>query len=137
MSQMARRSLVIWLLMLIVASVNGAIREALLIPTIGDIAGRAVSTLMLCVLVLLLACLTIGWIHPRSARDTFVLGGLWVALTLAFEFLGGHFLFGNAWSQLLADYNVFSGRIWILALITIAIAPHLCARARGLLPHSA
>jgi hypothetical protein len=66
MSQMARRSLVIWLLMLIVASVNGAIREALLIPTIGDIAGRAVSTIMLCALVLLLASLTIGWIHPRS-----------------------------------------------------------------------
>jgi hypothetical protein len=56
-----------------------------------------------------------------------------VALTLGFEFLAGHFLFGDPWSQLLEEYNVFRGRIWILVLVTIAIAPRLCARVRGLL----
>ena len=43
-------------------------------------------------------------------------------------------LFGNAWSDLLEDYNVFCGRIGILVLITIALAPFVCARIRGLLP---
>jgi hypothetical protein len=38
--------------MLIVASVNGAIREALLIPRMGDLTRRAVSTLSLCVLII-------------------------------------------------------------------------------------
>jgi hypothetical protein len=134
---MVKRSLVIWMLMLVVASVNGAIREALLIPVLGDVIGRAVSTLMLSVLVLLLTYLTIQWIHPLSGRETWFIGGLWVALTLAFEFLAGHFLFGNPWSQLLEDYNVFRGRMWILVLITIAIAPRVCARMRGLLPDAA
>jgi hypothetical protein len=134
---MVRRSLVIWMLMLVVASANGAVREALLIPVLGDIAGRAVSALLLCVLVLLLTYLTIRWIHPRSGYATWIVGGLWVALTLAFEFLAGHFLFGNPWSRLLEDYNVFRGRIWILVLITIAVAPRLCARVRGLLPDAA
>ena len=133
---MVRRSLVIWVLMLVVASVNGAIREALLIPVLGDIVGRAVSTLMLCVLVLLLTSLTIRWIRPLSGRETWVVGGLWVELTLTFEFLAGHFLFGNPWTQLLEDYNVFRGRIWILVLITIAVAPRLCARVRGLVPEA-
>jgi hypothetical protein len=134
---MVRRALVIWVVMLLVASVNGAIREALLIPMIGDVAGRAVSTLMLSGLVLLLTYLTIQWIHPRSGHEAWTVGGLWVASTLAFEFLAGHFLFGNPWSQLLEDYNVFRGRIWILVLITIAVAPRLCARIRSLLPASA
>ena len=134
---MVRRSLAAWLLMLLMASVNGAIRGALFIPLMGDVAGRAVSTLMLCALVLLLTYLTIRWIHPRSGSEAWVVGGLWVALTLAFEFLAGHFLFGNPWSQLLEDYNVLRGRIWILALITIAGAPSACARLRGLLPRQA
>jgi hypothetical protein len=122
------------MVMLVVASVNGAVREALLVPILGESAGRAVSTLMLCVLILLLTYLTIRWIHPRSGHETGILGGLWVALTLAFELLAGHFLFGTPWGQLLEDYNVFRGRIWILVLVTIAAAPRLCARARGLLP---
>jgi hypothetical protein len=131
---MVRRSLVVWFLMLVLASVNGAIREALLIPMMGDVAGRAVSTLTLSGLVLLLTYLTIRWIHPRSGRETSIIGILWVMLTLAFEFLAGHFVFGNAWSHLLEDYNVFRGRIWILVLITIALAPFVCARIRGLVP---
>jgi hypothetical protein len=134
---MLTRSLVIWVLMLLVASVNGAIREALLIPRMGDTAGRAVSTLILCGLVVLLTYLAIRWIHPRSGRETWVVGTLWVALTLAFEFLAGHFLFGNPWSELLEDYNLVRGRIWVLVLVTILLAPRLCARIRGLLPDTA
>jgi hypothetical protein len=132
-----RRSLVVWLVMLGVASVNGALRETLLIPTTGVFAGRAISTLMLSVLVLLLTCLMIRWIRPRSGREAWSIGGLWVALTLGFEFLAGHFLFGNSWSQLLGEYNVLQGRIWILVLITIAIAPPLCARSLRLLAPAA
>jgi len=132
-----RRSLVVWVVMLVVASVNGAIREALLIPAIGLIAGRAISTIALCLFVLLLTWLTIGWIAPRSSRDAWIVGGLWVALTLGFEFLAGHFLFGDSWSQLLEEYNVFRGRIWVLVLLTIALAPRGCARIRGVLPAAA
>jgi hypothetical protein len=129
---MVRRSLVIWVVMLTVASVNGAIREAVLVPVMGDVAGRAASTLLLSGLVLLLAYVSIEWIHPRSGREAWAVGGLWVALTLAFEFLAGHYLFGNPWSRLLEDYDVFRGRIWILVLITTAVAPRLCARMRGI-----
>jgi hypothetical protein len=99
----------------------------------GDLAGRAVSTLSLCVLIVLLTYLTIRWIRPRSSREAWIVSGLWVALTFGFEFLVGHFLFGNSWSRLLEDYNVLRGRIWVLVLVTIALAPRLCARVRGLL----
>ena len=81
---MGRRSLVVWFLMLVLASVNGAIREALLIPMMGDVAGRAVSTLTLSGLVLLLTYLTIRWVHPRSRRETWIIGIVWVTWTLAF-----------------------------------------------------
>jgi hypothetical protein len=131
---MVRRALVIWVVMLVAASVNGAVREAVLIPGLGDLAGRVVSTLSLCLLIVVLTYTTIRWIRPRSRREAWAVGGMWVTLTLAFEFLAGHFLFGNPWSRLLEDYNVSRGRIWILVLVTIVLAPRLCARIRGLFP---
>ena len=88
---------------------------------------------MLSVAILLLAWFTMRWIGPSSAVDAWAIGGVWVALTLAFEFLAGHYLFGNPWSQLLADYDVAHGRIWPLVLMTTALAPRIVASARGLL----
>ena len=37
-------------------------------------------------------------------------------------------------AELLADYDVLKGRIWVLVLVTTAIALYLAARARGLFP---
>lgn len=128
------RALGVWIAMLIIASVNGALRQAVLIPSVGDVAGRAISTLMLAALIGLLTWATIGWIGPQSSADAWLIGAMWVMLTLAFEFLAGHYLFGTPWPALLEDYNVVRGRIWILVLIVTAIAPRVCAALRGLLP---
>ena len=125
------RALAVWFVMLVVASMNGAFREAFLIPKLGDTAGRAISTLMLSTLVVLLTWATIAWIHPRSIREAWIIGGCWVALTLAFEFIGGHYLFGKPWGELTQDYDVLRGRIWILVLVVIAIAPRLFTSLRG------
>jgi hypothetical protein len=126
------RSLVVWFVMLVIASANGGVREAFLIPELGAVVGRAVSSVSLSLLILLLTFGAIRWIQPESARDAWIIGGVWVILTLAFEFLAGHYLFGNPWNQLLEDYNVLRGRIWILVLVTTFVAPRLCAFARGL-----
>jgi hypothetical protein len=131
---MVMRALAVWLLMLIVASANGALRQAVLIPALGETAGRAVSTVVLAALIALLAWATIAWIAPRTTRDAWLVGALWVALTLAFEFLAGHYLFGTPWPVLLEDYNVRRGRIWILVLIVTAAAPLVSARGRGIVP---
>ena len=52
-------------------------------------------------------------------------------LTLAFEFLAGHFLFRNTWERLLADYNLAQGRVWILVLVTTLVTPVLVHAARA------
>jgi hypothetical protein len=40
-------AIAIWCVLLLVASVNGAFREAVLIPRTGDLLGRIISTLVL------------------------------------------------------------------------------------------
>ena len=126
------RALLAWLVLLALAVVNGAAREAWLIPRVGGSAGHAVSSLSLSALIFLLSWLTIGWINPATAREASLIGLVWLALTLAFEFLAGHYVFRKPWNELLADYDVLSGRMWILVLVTTTLAPLLTANMRHL-----
>ena len=125
------RALVIWFALLLVAVANGAFRETLLIPRFGSQTGHIVSTLMLCAGILIVTYVAVPWIQPDNLRSTIAIGFAWLALTLAFEFGFGRAR-GKPWADLLADYDVLKGRIWVLVLLTTAVAPYLTARARGL-----
>ena len=127
------RAVLVWFAVLVLAALNGAAREAWILPRFGDRVGRALSTVILCGLVYLTTWLTIGWIHPTTAAEAFRVGALWLVLTLAFEFLAGRYAFGQDWAVMLEDYDLSRGRIWIAVLIVVLLAPLWTARVRGLL----
>ena len=130
---MTLRALAVRCLLLLLAVLNGGVRDAWLSPRLGDPIGRAISTLLLCGLIFLATWLSIGWIRPTSMGAALRVGSLWVALTLAFEFGVGHYGFGKPWPVLLADYDLSRGRIWIAVLIVTLLAPLWTARLRGLM----
>jgi hypothetical protein len=119
------RSLLVWLALLALAIINGAFREVMFTPRLGSYAAHLLSTFMLCTLILALTSATIAWIGPRDSAAAWTIGFTWLALTLAFEFLAGHYVFGSPWSKLTADYDVLNGRVWVLVLLTTAAAPAL------------
>jgi hypothetical protein len=127
---MFARAFAIWWVLLLLAFVNGFVREAWIAPTTGDQWAHAISSLTLSAAIALLAWLSIGWIAPATAVEALRIGGVWIVMTLVFEFGAGHYIFRTPWNALLADYNVFAGRIWILVLITTAFAPLAAASAR-------
>jgi len=59
--------------------------------------------------------------------NAIMIGILWILMTVAFEFLAGHYLFGTSWEKIIADYNIARGRIWILVLVATLISPILAA----------
>jgi membrane protease YdiL (CAAX protease family) len=120
---MLTRAPLAWLAILFLAILNGALRQAFLLPALGDRDARIISTLLLCVFVSLAAWRLVPWIRPADGRAAWGIGLLWLLLTLAFEFLAGHYLFGDSWESLLAEYNLVKGRIWMLVLITVLAAP--------------
>ncbi|HEX5719712.1 MAG TPA: hypothetical protein VF179_26390 [Thermoanaerobaculia bacterium] len=122
----------IWVTLLATAVLNGTFRVAVLVPRYGEGAGHVISTLLLCVLITLLSWAAIGWVHPATAAQAAAVGVLWLALTVVFEFGFGRFVAHKTWAELLADYNVLGGRIWVLVLLTTMAAPYLGARLRGL-----
>ena len=129
---MIQRALAIWLGILILANINGAVREVWLIPALGPTVGRALSTILLAGLVFLVSWLSIAWIAPPAAGDALLVGVLWLILTLAFEFLVGHYLFHKPWAELTEDYHVLRGRIWPLVLVLVLFGPLLTGRLRRL-----
>jgi hypothetical protein len=129
---MIGRALAVWLGVLLLANLNGAVRELWLIPAMGQIPGRTVSTVVLSVLVFLTTCLTVGWIRPVSTGDAMLIGVVWLLLTLGFEFLVGHYMFHKPWAELTEDYNVARGRIWPLVLVVVLFAPLWTARMKRL-----
>ena len=129
---MILRTLLIWLGLLILAILNGGFREGVLVPRLGRGLAHAASTVMLSVLILAAGWISVPWIGPRTVQEAWTIGIIWVALTLGFEFLAGHFIFGKPWQELLADYNLLAGRIWIMVLIVTLMTPIVAFTKRGL-----
>ena len=126
------KAVFIWFLLMVLAILNGTLRVAWIIPRIGLSAGLAISTLMLCALILLATWTTIRWLGPPDESKAITIGSLWLVMTLGFEFGAGHFLFKKTWSELLLDYDPSQGRIWVLVPVITFLAPWLMAKARGL-----
>lgn len=131
---MALRAGLVWLLLLALAVGNGALRAAVLIPRLGETRGHVLSTILLAIIILGVTALTIRWIGPVSGREAWLLGIGWTLATLVFELLVGR-LSGRSWSAVLADYDLSSGRIWPLILVTTLLAP-VWAHARRTAPRA-
>jgi hypothetical protein len=125
------RAMIVWAGILVLAILNGGLREGVITPAWGPTTGHVLSTLLLIGAILAVTVLTIRWIGPGSTIRAVWLGFLWMGLTLAFEFLAGRYVFGATWESLLADYNMLAGRIWPLVPLTMLFAPVLMYRKYG------
>ena len=68
----------------------------------------------------------------KGALET---GGAWVVLTILFEFGFGHYVAGDSWSELLENYDVTEGELWVLVLLWIGVGPAVArTAARALQP---
>jgi hypothetical protein len=121
-------AVVVWLGLLVLAIANGAVRELWIVPRLGTEPGHVISTAMLSTLIVLLTWLTIGWLRPANATAALQVGLLWLVLTGLFEFGAGHYLFAKSWNDLLADYDLVRGRVWIVVPIITLFAPLLAAK---------
>jgi hypothetical protein len=128
---MFARAVIAWSLLLLVAVGNGFFRESVLTPRVGRGLGHAISTVMLSVFIVIVGWFTTPWVAPRTIQDAWTVGAIWLGLTLAFEFLAGHFVFGRTWDELLGDYNVFAGKVWVMVLVVTVMTPVAAFTRRG------
>ena len=117
-----------WLGGALLGIANGIARDTLYADRVGELTAEQVSG---AALVALLAAyfwlLERRWPIP-TARQALGIGLTWVLLTVAFEFLFGHYADDKSWSELLGNYDVASGHLWILVLAWIGAGPMLVRR---------
>lgn len=117
-----------WFVMLLASIANGATRDFTYGKQMSELSAHQLSTLTS---VLLLGAVIFAFVHlfpPSSGQEAIFTGLFWMALTIAFEFLFFHFAGGHSWAQLLDNYNIFKGRVWVVVLAWVAVAPYIFYR---------
>lgn len=125
---MIRRYTIAWLGMPFLGILNGAIRNFTYQSVVGELTAHQLSTLSLLVLISFYLWLIGRRWKLESARQALTIGLIWLILTVAFEFLFGHYVMNHSWSRLLADYNILNGRIWLFIPLWVAMAPYVFFR---------
>ena len=117
-----------WLIILPFMIVNGIFRELALKQFMPDMAAEAVSVGLAIAIVLVLTRYLLrplaGTAPAQLVRASLTL----VALTVAFEFLFGHYVDRKSWSDLVANYEIWNGKLWPLVLAVLAFMPFLWGR---------
>lgn len=114
-----------WLPGVPIAILNGSVRQYLFIDylNMSELTAHQLSVVNFILLFGLYIWLVLPWLKPESAKQAWQVGLLWLGLTVAFEFLFGHYLMGHSWERLLHDYNILAGRLWLLVLAWTAAGP--------------
>lgn len=116
--------------MVIIAVANGIAREKLYGQSMSELSAHQLSTLI-AIMLLGIYVFVLTLVFPiQSARQAFTISGIWITMTVIFEFVFGHFVAGHSWTTLFTDYNIFKGRVWVLVLIWTFIAPYVFYRLR-------
>jgi len=113
-----------WVPMLFIAIANGVLRQAWYAKYLSELQAHQLSTLIASLLFGIYIWMILRYWKPASARQAVAIGMVWLGLTVAFEFLFGHFVAGHSWPRLLQDYNLLAGRLWSLLLLWVAVTPY-------------
>lgn len=113
-----------WLPMIAIAFANATIRELALMKQFNEFRSHQLSTITLILLCSIYTWFIFPYLQIQNAKQAFLTGIIWVLLTMTFEFLLG-ILTGKSWEYLLRDYDIAGGRIWVVFLVCLLVAPFI------------
>lgn len=118
------RAAITWLLFIPIVFLNATVRELVYKPVTGELAAHQISTVIASVAFFILAYFRFrNHLQAVSGSSLFLIGSMWLLMTVLFEFGLGQYVTGASWDKLLYDYNIMQGRIWILLLMTLLLTP--------------
>ena len=112
-----------WIPMTFIGILNGMLRQYGYSRFVGDLTAHQISTLTGIVFMGLYIWWLTGVWKIESSGQALAVGLIWLGMTVVFEFVFGHYIVGHPWRKLFHDYNILEGRVWLLVLIWITVAP--------------
>lgn len=120
-----------WLGLVFLAILNGTAREKIYAPRMSERTAHQVSTAIGMVLFGVYIWGFSALFPINTTRQALSIGAMWLIMTVAFEFGFGRYVIGHSWATLCHDYDLSRGRIWLLVLIWIAVAPTVFFRLQS------
>lgn len=122
-------SFLLWLSFIPFAIGNGMFREAILVPYIGGYA-LPVSGILFIAYIFAVTYIFIPKMHLQQKQQAVLIGVFWMCLTISFEFLFGWSI-GKSTSMLIEGYDITTGNLWILIVLTMGITPWIMYTCKG------
>lgn len=126
------KSMLIWLVITPLAILNGALREIIFIPALGEQLAYPVSGLLLCLFIFIVSYILIPKLGKGTGGTYIKIGIIWILATIIFETVYG-LLAGWTLDELLNAYNITTGNLWLLIVIFIGFTPWFIAKIRRLI----
>jgi len=123
------KAAIVWIGILLCAIANGALRTIVLIPQLGQLPSMVISGVLLSAVILVITYLALPWLHVRNKKHLLQIGLLWLAATVAFEFIFG-LARGVDMETILAAYTFTNGDLWPAVLLVVALAPWMMNNVR-------
>jgi hypothetical protein len=115
--------LFLWFPMVIIAIINGTIRQLFFINFTDELSAHQLSVISGITFFAIYVWYVTGKWRIDSPLSAIKIGVLWLIMTVIFEFIFGHYVMGNSWQKLLHDYNILEGRLWVVVLFWTTISP--------------
>ena len=125
------RAVAVWLALIGAEIVHGTLRTLWLVPAVGDFRARQIGVFVGSALILVIAYLTAPWLRARTTRSQWLVGLLWLVLTVLFEVGLGRLVLGYTWERIASDYNLLQGGLMPLGLLVLTAAPMVPAKLRA------
>ncbi len=111
-----------WLALPLIATFNGVLRDLTYRYMFGDHLANQISSVLLSVIIIWFVILLNERIRLQSPAQAWSVGVTWLILTIFFELLLT-LATGGSLNDHLSQYDIKSGNLWILVLITVCVAP--------------
>jgi hypothetical protein len=128
LSSVLLRGIAVWFVIISAETVHGVARGVLLEPIVGDFLARQLSVFVAAVIIIVIAFIFIRWLKASGTLQFFLVGAMWVGLTLIFEIGVGRFAMGLTWERILSDYDLAQGGMMPLGLVVMLFAPLITAK---------
>ena len=127
------KAILVRVLMAVGAIGNGAARDRMIAPRIGEKMALPLSGVSLTGIVFLLCWSTLPFIGRHSGAIYWLIGCQWVCMTLLFELLLSRFILGKSRADILQVFSPWQGNLFLLVLAGTIVSPVITANLRGVL----
>ena len=125
------RFTVVWVTMAVAMSANGIFRELVLKHYTSSSVANVLSAALGVVIIALITRVGFRPLGPADSLSSLAtLAVALVVLTVAFEFLFGHYVDGKSWRELAEIYAIWRGKLWPLVLASLVLAPFIWGRSK-------